>query len=171
MKRLLRFLRKTIALASILLLIISALLWFRSYHTAQYVAWNGSSNMIKVSTSDCTFELWWLRAHWDSLDDGWSHASWPNEPPKYPLGRYEIYTSDGFKIALPFWLLTSIGAALVLSNISIRLVTRRAPQPGLCPTCGYDLRATPRPPGDGGEVLAVCPECGHASRPSRPQRQ
>jgi hypothetical protein len=36
-------------------------------------------------------------------------------------------------------------------------------RPGLCPHCGYDLRATP-----GGEALfSRCPECGRAAKEAR----
>ena len=39
-----------------------------------------------------------------------------------------------------------------------------APKPsGLCPACGYDLRATPE---GGGPLLARCPECGAVPAPS-----
>lgn len=40
------------------------------------------------------------------------------------------------------------------------LVRHRRHSQGLCPDCGYDLRATPEP---GGAVLDRCPECGAVS--------
>jgi hypothetical protein len=55
-------------------------------------------------------------------------------------------------VALPHWFATAI--ALVLSALFGRpwLRERRRLQDGLCPSCGYDLRATPE----------RCPECGTA---------
>jgi hypothetical protein len=38
---------------------------------------------------------------------------------------------------------------------------------GLCEKRGYDIRGTPTPPADGGEVLVACPECVHASQAQR----
>ena len=56
-----------------------------------------------------------------------------------------------------FWLSIKplLGACLLASAWSLwRLVRawREKLQPGLCPSCGYDLRAMP----------SRCPECGHA---------
>jgi hypothetical protein len=37
---------------------------------------------------------------------------------------------------------------------------RRRARPGRCVPCGYDLRATPRAPQEGGALVDRCPECG-----------
>jgi hypothetical protein len=62
---------------------------------------------------------------------------------------------------VPYWLLTTLTLALPLgctvSHIRRQTATRRH-RAGLCPTCGYDLRATP----------TRCPECG--TRPPKPWR-
>ncbi|HEY8665719.1 MAG TPA: hypothetical protein VIL86_03595 [Tepidisphaeraceae bacterium] len=54
----------------------------------------------------------------------------------------------------PYWLVVALTAPLPLlwaaSNIFNARERRRLARVGLCPVCGYDLRATP----------ARCPECG-----------
>ena len=50
---------------------------------------------------------------------------------------------------VPFWSLAAVTAALPLAWTMRRLRARRARTAGLCPACGYDLRATPE----------RCPEC------------
>ncbi len=52
------------------------------------------------------------------------------------------------EIVLPYWLLFVIFAVPLAWQL--RTVYRRRCREGLCPTCGYDLRATPD----------RCPECG-----------
>jgi len=56
-------------------------------------------------------------------------------------------------VSLPHWFMI-----LLLAGMSLACwrVSRRRPVPnGLCPSCGYDLRATPN----------RCPECGHIPGP------
>lgn len=54
----------------------------------------------------------------------------------------------GFRLAFPSWLLIILTLLLPL-RLAISLI-RRTKNPHACPTCGYDLRATPD----------RCPECG-----------
>ena len=49
---------------------------------------------------------------------------------------------------MPFWFALVFICGLLLYRL--KQITRSPGRPGLCPRCGYDLRATP----DG------CPECG-----------
>jgi hypothetical protein len=59
-------------------------------------------------------------------------------------------------LVVPHWFLALAFAALP----AFRLARRRRPIPGLCPSCGYDLRATPD----------RCPECGALPRSDRNRR-
>jgi hypothetical protein len=57
-----------------------------------------------------------------------------------------------YRVRVPFWCIL----ALVLIPIGVRIRRgRHQIAPGLCPACGYDLRATPD----------RCPECGATPPP------
>jgi hypothetical protein len=63
-------------------------------------------------------------------------------------GRLLLERNRGF--SLPYWMIAVILGATPASWLwGFRRVRRRI-RAGLCPTCGYDLRATPE----------RCPECG-----------
>jgi hypothetical protein len=61
--------------------------------------------------------------------------------------------------AAPFWLVTALFVLTPTLHLAAtacrRLAHRHHPRPGTCPSCGYDLRATP----------ARCPECGTVPPP------
>lgn len=84
-------------------------------------------------------------------DSMWFEVTWhsPN-----PLGKRPGVVAAYFHyIRVPLWAIVVLSsilpAILVRHNVRLRNM-RRA---GLCPTCGYDLRATP----------GRCPECGRAA--------
>lgn len=58
---------------------------------------------------------------------------------------------------VPYYALALATAALPAAGAWGRWKRRRAHPPGSCPTCGYDLRATPQ----------RCPECGSEQPPPR----
>lgn len=58
-------------------------------------------------------------------------------------------------LLLPFWFYVAVG------RFRRARAARRLAR-GLCPTCAYDLRASPEP---GGPLLDRCPECGTATPP------
>ena len=80
-------------------------------------------------------------------------------PLRYRLGFYGYwrttsagYTGRGWEVRFPYWLVLILTSLLPLAE-SARIYRRRSPQAaGLCPRCGYDLRASPE----------RCPECGTA---------
>ena len=59
---------------------------------------------------------------------------------------------------LPLWWPLALSLPLPTLWLGLALRNRRRKPPGLCPACGYDLRAAPD----------RCPECG-APAPARPQ--
>jgi hypothetical protein len=58
-------------------------------------------------------------------------------------------------VEIPWWSLLLLFALLPASRWVVRRRTRAKVRRGLCPTCGYDLRATP----------GRCPECGTTPPP------
>ena len=109
---------------------------------------------------------------WDT-DDGFVFARLPmrisefvttGRPPAYArqsaLGfgvvRSQFWDGEiGWSLILPYWFAVMATAILPArsSVLAAKLLRRRRRLAGgLCPGCGYDLRATP----------ATCPECGQA---------
>jgi hypothetical protein len=63
-----------------------------------------------------------------------------------------------WEISVPFWLPLLFAGALPVWFASTTWQWRRRARLGLCPHCGYDLRATP----------GRCPECGHVPQAPAP---
>ncbi|HQY89020.1 MAG TPA: hypothetical protein PK402_10195, partial [Tepidisphaeraceae bacterium] len=111
---------------------------------------------------------------WESeMDAGWYGSFWPfgesspsnfyvsNADPKTMLGFGFDHWSTSPRIKLwaivaPFWSLATLTAILPLIVIH-RKIRSRHRDPFACPTCGYDLRATPD----------RCPECGAVASQKR----
>lgn len=59
-------------------------------------------------------------------------------------------------VTIPFYFITPLAAATPVAWLISYRRRRRADRLGLCPRCGYDLRATPD----------RCPECGREATPA-----
>ena len=82
---------------------------------------------------------------------------WYDWPARDMAGRLVVRDRG---VELRYWLLTLLTAPLPLWRLRQELVRRGAKRRlarGLCPRCGYDLRATP----------GRCPECGNDPGPSQ----
>jgi hypothetical protein len=71
-----------------------------------------------------------------------------------PQGNWSIGGRRLWLVYVPYWLPPSILAIPALTLVLHFLRRRRRSRSGLCPHCGYDLRATPD----------RCPECGTQMR-------
>jgi hypothetical protein len=77
------------------------------------------------------------------------------------VGR-TAWRANGFyhAIDIPWWSLLLLFSLLPASRLVTRHRPRAKARPGLCPACGYDLRATP----------GRCPECGTTAAQLAPDR-
>jgi hypothetical protein len=77
-----------------------------------------------------------------------------------PTSRAEVFdrTKPTAYVAIkaPYWFLVAVTAATPLRAWMHQIRGRNRSRVGLCPACGYDVRATPD----------RCPECGHTPSPS-----
>ena len=92
---------------------------------------------------------------WGFLYDEVHVAGWPGVARigavSLTPGSVRVRTSPGDEMSAPPWALALLLAVTphLIRDLKAKLRDRRRAG-GLCPTCGYDLRATP----------GRCPECG-----------
>jgi predicted RNA-binding Zn-ribbon protein involved in translation (DUF1610 family) len=171
------------AAVSSLLLLATLILWPASHYRhlyARYVTATGDECVLAADSGRFAADIgrflggydwgdaappgWYFRAGilaWGN----WSYRTWNS--PDHDIGPparafmgvrlYRIAPSAGpatKQVVIPFSYLTLLFSTLPL--LALRSIRRRkAARVGLCPKCGYDLRA--QHAGAGG---AVCPECG-----------
>ena len=148
-----RRLLNLLTMTSLLLCVAAAVLWVRN-------SWQGDSAVLKALGRD-----WVLM----SVDGRACVAVWPamsrQEKASPPTGvrmwsfaefgwiTYRVGSKAVRSLVVPYWFLVLGSAALpayrTARTLRARAKTRRKRR-GLCPTCGYDLRASPQ----------RCPECG-----------
>jgi hypothetical protein len=101
------------------------------------------------------------------VDGVWERSGdWPsvtNEPYRERFSiRYleEEYDGGGYRweVIVPYYVLTLVTGVPACLWTTRRLWRRKMTGRGLCPSCGYDLRATP----------GRCPECGRVPTASGP---
>ena len=63
------------------------------------------------------------------------------------------FARKGWTVGLPFWFLAILLAVAPAIKLRLAFARRKSRRAGLCPTCGYDLRAS----------QGRCPECGRSS--------
>jgi hypothetical protein len=160
-------------------LVITLLMWARSYWRCDSIAWTDSSRFINFVSSggrlNVTETMW---DHGTASPAGWSTLSWSrsDRPPHWervdePYNRRRFAgfewsdsmwpMSDGeltvfFRvptyrlIAVPYWFIAALLSLPLVRAVLVWRRRRRRVARQLCPDCGDDLRATP----------GRCPECG-----------
>ena len=131
------------ALFSLLSFVTTCAFWLRALDGSNdYVEWE-SRNFTQVPTTR-NYEQWDRSV--------WSVHARANPDAFFIFGRQPFYgyPRNYFNVHLYYWFVMPATALLPAVFVYKRLRKPRVVRAGLCPTCGYDLRATP----------SRCPECG-----------
>ncbi len=160
---------------SLLLCVVVCVLWVRSYFSWQKVklAWGTGQLLVETTPGHIGFSLCWgegfgqTMEYWEdaSIALGRSteemRAGWPKDAywDRWGMCYFAGHVDFPLRQSLRVFMASSWQVVAVLATCPTLLLLRRfrcrlgRHGDGLCPACGYDLRATP----DRG------PECGTAS--------
>lgn len=150
---------------SLLLLLVTAAMWVRSYYWWDSAAWpTGTSTALSVSSQFGGIDI--LESYYVANR---YFGFRPERPTKFQMNSFRcdpyrpywrLDTANavlGFyydhlptlyrRLLIPYWAITLV---LAVCPVAWLLTRRRRRIVGCCPTCNYDLRATP----------GQCPECG-----------
>jgi hypothetical protein len=153
------------AAVSAVLYVAVCSLWVRSHKVADAVGWSWATGAVQGGTASGR-----LRVSGHRLPEGQTyapphllHIAYPAEadPPtkRFPATWSNLgfaferrRNPDSFMLLVPLWViaLAAAGATSAFHRASRRLLRAARLAARLCPSCGYDLRATP----------GRCPECG-----------
>jgi hypothetical protein len=185
MKRLSRILLNAATATSLLLFIATIVFWVRSYRSTESATYCTRHRLWAISTVRGGVALAaaprspYTTVGWEASSVAAPDVNRPWHPTYYPTlfnrlgfyrdsGLYATYSFDGIttrgwvrRYAVPFWFLCLTTALAPASRALRHASKRRRSQPGRCPKCGYDLRATPN----------RCPECGTIPAAKRPKGQ
>jgi hypothetical protein len=173
-----RQVRRVVLIASAGLLMVSLLGWSRSKFTGDSCSWNGRAHYGGLSVMDGVVRLSYAPRASTSEAQGFSHESfdWRSQIRGFGVRSWEElrgswYGRLGFgydpnarldntggrmvRVYFPFWALTLVSLIAPTMAAIGYCRSRRRRRQGMCPRCGYDLRATPE----------RCPECGAVPKP------
>jgi hypothetical protein len=179
MKRTVHIFLSAMTILSLLLLIGSVILWVRSYTVQDLLLWRRADGarytqtapgFVVLAEETASLAGWKADAyglkyshepanHISSVPvrmltlsvgprDTWTHRHWAG----FAFWRWQSADKMYSKtmILVPIWSVAAVTSLLPLGRLVQGLFCRGRRRSGLCPTCGYDVRATP----------ARCPECG-----------
>ena len=162
---------------SLLLCGATATAWRRSYSIGERYAYTNAGGNVAIAWAAGYLRLERASATVPlpfEMNRGWAYSREPLTDPHARMPRFlgaRYWRSGPFafsrtgggendvavyrRFLTPFWLpaaVFALGPACWCVGATQRALRRRRSKRGLCPTCGYDLRATPD----------RCPECGAA---------
>jgi hypothetical protein len=176
-----RRLFKFAAAVSVVLCAATVALWVRSYYVYETLVWETQLNNGLLTVQGYSVRGRFVASYSRRLVSRpktrfprWHHATFdstyltsvPTRGDGSPALRFITYRDGtpawwwGWAVAVPDWLVVLILSVLPTLRMRAAVISGRRSRRGLCPSCGYDLRATPT----GGR----CPECGTPASPRDP---
>ncbi|MDB5295833.1 MAG: hypothetical protein JWO31_1816 [Phycisphaerales bacterium] len=143
------------------------MLWVRSWSVADLLDYDTG---VRGGTYHADLEqggVVLVKARWESAENrpaGWTHHRITGRDVSAELGGYhfpafgtpDVQWGEGGRdrysalLRLPFWMAAALFAGPPASYLRRARRAAARHSAGLCPACGYDLRASP----------GLCPECG-----------
>lgn len=157
-----RRLSSIVSAISLMLCLATGVLWVRSYWTLDYLSKHSSFWLVMVTSERGRLDISTSRYQQPlQMDIGYAPIPEGLLPPKLdydpgwsPLGFDVVNVEKAWghtvAVGIPHWFASVFSAVLPVRWFWKWRRDRLAKRKGLCPQCGYDLRATPN----------RCPECG-----------
>jgi hypothetical protein len=167
---------------SLLLFIAVAVLWLRSYGVTDQLLWRRTTGYYHVRSAPGHLVIEMNISDWSQAPAEFYGLKYANESPPTSVASSQLsglsvgprdilshghwhgfwwfrWTSANRSAAIaaggvPLWSVVSLAAILPLAWLVAKVRSRARHREGFCPSCGYDLRATPE----------RCPECGRVQK-------